>query len=157
MNQPVKLLVAIVLSLPALGCERSLETGVVTGVITKDGKPLSGVMVYYLPDPEKQTEGKHSTAITDDQGRYQLTYYGESRLQGAVVGWHRVTLEDMAPQNFRGKGAPPPSRVPEALSEAWQTPLAYEIKPGEQEINIDVAQVRAQPRNLYMKRSKDKR
>lgn len=157
MNKPIKLFCAVVLSLPLLGCGPSVETGVVTGVVTKDGEPLSGVMVYYMPDPEMQTKGAHSTAITDDQGRYQLTYYGDTSVPGAVVGWHRVTLEDMAPQNFRGKGAPPPSRVPKALSEAWQTPLAYEIQTGEQEINIDVAQVGMQPKNLYMKRSKPKR
>ncbi len=126
--------------LTLVGCNSSVETGVVTGVVTKSGKPLEQVMVYFMPDPEKETKGAHSTAITDDQGRYELMYYGENHGPGAAIGWHRVTLEDMIPENFRGAGAPPRSRVPEKMSKPWQTPLNFEVKAGEQEIPIDVGQ-----------------
>ena len=120
------------------GCGPSIETGVVTGVVTKGNKPLDQVMVYFMPDPEKGTQGKHSTAVTDDQGRYSLRYYSDPPVDGAVIGMHRVTLEDIVPENYRGPNRPPKSRVPERMSKPWQTPLLYEVKPGLQEINIEV-------------------
>lgn len=126
---------------PALllvGCGDGVETAPVAGIVTRSGEPLDQVMVYFMPDPEQGGQGAYSSAITDDQGRYELTYNGDPRGPGAAVGSHRVTLEDMKPENHRGPGPPPESRVPQAMTETWQTPLKYEVEPGEQEINIDV-------------------
>ncbi len=140
-NQMKNLSASLSLALLAMlmaGCGPGIETGVVTGVVTKGSKPLDQVMVYFMPDPEKGTPGKHSTAVTDDQGRYSLRYYSDPPIDGAVVGMHRVTLEDIVPENYRGPDRPPKSRVPERMSKPWQTPLLYEVKPGLQEINIEV-------------------
>lgn len=120
------------------GCSSSIKKGEVSGVITQGDEPLDSVMVYFMPDPEQQTAGNASWAITDEEGRYVLEYQGEEGGSGAAVGWHRVTIEDLVPENFRGRGAPPRPRVTPAMMDPSKTPFRYEVVEGEQTIDIDV-------------------
>lgn len=61
------------------------ELGQVSGTVTLDGQPLSGIAVVFTPD-----DGRPSRAKTDSEGKYQLTYVG--RTQGAKLGHHRVEI-----------------------------------------------------------------
>lgn len=130
----------IVLSgLFCVGCGSSLEKGKVSGVITRGDEPLDSVMVYFMPDPDAGTEGSASWAITDDSGRYVLEYQGKEGGEGAVIGRHRVTFEDLVPENFRGQGEPPKPRVSPQLMNPATTPFRYEVTSGEQTIDIDIS------------------
>jgi len=121
-----------------VGCNSGVELGTVTGTVTVGGEPADSILVNFMPDPDTQTPGAMSTAITDEQGRYQLTYEGEDRPKGAAVGTHRVIVNDLIPENFRGQGRPPASRVKPEWMLAGKTPFRFEVKSGDQEIDISL-------------------
>lgn len=122
----------------AVGCGDTTSLAPVSGVITKDGEPLDNTMVYFMPDPEKGNDGSMSRAITNNEGRYSLIFMGDGTTPGAVVGWHCVTLEDLASENFRGAGRPPEPRVGGAYMNPSDTPLKVEVIEGEQTIDLEV-------------------
>ncbi|MEM9644920.1 MAG: hypothetical protein AAF989_07990 [Planctomycetota bacterium] len=124
----------------AVGCGNETELASVTGTVTFNGEPADSILVNFMPDPEKQTEGGMSSAITDDEGRFELSYQGEGKGKGAAVGFHRVVVNDLVPENFRGAGAPPESRVAPDLMSASRTRLRLEVKPGEQQFEIELVE-----------------
>lgn len=69
------------------GCSQSdqPELGKVTGTITLDGKPLSGVAVVYQPE-----SGRPARGMTDAEGKYELTYIRQTK--GTKVGPNRVEI-----------------------------------------------------------------
>jgi hypothetical protein len=72
------------------------ELGQVTGTITLDGKPLSGIAVVFQPD-----SGRPARGMTDAEGKYELTYIRQTK--GTKVGPNRVEIapsEDGAPEEF---------------------------------------------------------
>lgn len=121
----------------SVGCGKQVELSPVSGVVTDGDKPLNEVMIYFMPDPG--TPGGMSRAITDEQGRFTLTYTGDEGGTGAVVGLHVVTMEDLASENFRGSGPPPTPRIPPAMMQVGGTPLKFEIGEGDQTIEIDIS------------------
>ena len=125
-------LCAIVLILT--GCEKPPQLGRVTGTVTMNGKPLDEVRVLFLPDPESENEGAHSVCITDKDGKYDLIYSKDAEIHGAIVGWHRGVVEDIAAENSRDR--PRAIRVPPAYSSSAQTPLRFEVQPEDQTIDI---------------------
>ena len=77
-----------VLLLSLSGCGGSgdqPELGQVSGTITLDDKPLSGVAVVFQPD-----DGRPARGTTDAEGKYELTYIRETR--GTKVGHNRVEI-----------------------------------------------------------------
>ena len=68
------------------------ETAPVRGVVTLDGKPLTGASVNFVP-----AAGRSSAGMTDDDGRYELSYTG--RIKGAMLGSHRVMLSKRVPDS----------------------------------------------------------
>lgn len=132
--------------------------GVVDGVVTLDGKPLSDVEVVFMPDSAKGTSGRRSVARTDKEGRYHLLDDGGK--DGAIVGSHRVIVNDVllsksgsapvvvGPDDAKGgvigmKGPPPSvaeqrkSRFPDDYSNILSTPLKdIEVKSGTQTIDL---------------------
>ncbi|TWU66337.1 MULTISPECIES: hypothetical protein [Crateriforma] len=121
-----------------VGCDSGIELGQVTGTVTKDGEPAPEIWINFMPDPDEGTEGAISSAITDEDGRYELQYQGETKEPGAAVGSHRVVVNDLVPENFRGQGRPPKSRVRPEMMHAGDTPFRFEVKPGQQQIDIDL-------------------
>ena len=145
MTTSAKASIVLVLSLPGLilaGCsgEPQPKFGQVTGTVRVKGEPTSRLMVRFLPEP---TEGKETpasaSAITDESGRYELRYYFKGQEgPGAVVGRNRVVVEDT-----RASGIPQGQpRPPELFSPDYgglsATPLRFEVKPGEQTIDLEL-------------------
>jgi hypothetical protein len=121
------------------GCAQKTPLGEVQGTVRLDDRPLEGVLVVFLPDSAKGTEGPRSTAATDADGQYRLRC--EDLRDGAVIGWHRVVVEDMAvydePRDEDTMPARPVrSRVPHVYTNPADSPLAAEVKPGEQTIDL---------------------
>lgn len=119
--------------LAAGGCARQPALGQVSGtVLGSDHGPLEGVLVTFLPDPAAATHGLPACGVTDDSGRYQLTYGGSAEPAGVVVGWHKVVITDFAAENRRDERrarrprVPPPYRLPST------TPLEVPVRPGQQ-------------------------
>ena len=70
------------------------ELGQVTGTITLDGKPLSGIAVVFQPE-----SGRPARGMTDAEGKYELTYIRQTK--GTKVGPNRVEIapsEDGEPE-----------------------------------------------------------
>ena len=70
----------------------------VSGQVTYDGQPLSGVHLSFQPVAKDQSGfGPGSFGRTDEAGRFELrTVYPDA--PGAVVGEHRVTISYEDPQ-----------------------------------------------------------
>jgi hypothetical protein len=141
----VPTLVALVVLGTATGCSSRIAVAEVDGALKIGAKPLSRVRVMFMPDPEKGTLGPISSAVTDDQGHFQLVC-ADQRL-GAVVGWHRVVITDLNVRLFKAGGGGQddddtkgllkqkvqPSRVLDKYTTAAQTPLIVEVKADKQE------------------------
>ena len=119
-----------------VGCEKPPEFGLVSGTATLNGTPLDEVRVMFLPDPLAGNQGAHSECITDDEGKYALIYSQDAQTQGALVGWHRVVVEDTAAENSRDRYRP--IRIHESFSSSAHTPLKYEVTPGQQTIDLEL-------------------
>ena len=87
------------------------ELGQVTGTITLDGKPLSGIAVVFQP-----VSGRPATGMTDAEGKYELTYIRQTK--GTKVGPNRVEIapsedgeaEESENADDESQSAPKPSK-----------------------------------------------
>ena len=108
------------------------ELGLVTGTVTLDGNPLSGVAVTFVPD-----EGRPAMGKTDDAGKYELTYIRDT--PGCKVGHNKVQIgnteesEDEAEQEGDDYVQKPTKSGPATIPARYntQTELQAEVKPGE--------------------------
>lgn len=127
--------------LTVTGCTSSPPRGEVEGVVRSGGKPLANVLVTFLPDADQGGQGRRSSGKTDAEGRYRLQ--GEDGKPGAVVGRHRVVIEDLAiyaaPRSSDGTLlAKPPIRFASEMTDPLRTPLRREVKEGPQTIDLDL-------------------
>ena len=104
----------------AAGCQPAARVAPVSGRVTLDGKPLSGVHVSFEPIAREGSleAGGGSYAITDADGKYTLLLVDGER-PGAVVGKHRVafTARSQVPDDIDLPVRPPPSvTVPDRFS-----------------------------------------
>jgi hypothetical protein len=126
-----------------LGCRQQVPVVAVTGTVRIDGQPAANVLVTFLPDPEKGTKGPRSAAATDAEGRYRLR--SDEQRDGAVPGWHRVIVEDLAQYAMRREEKTPRpagpfrSRVPAAYHDPRQTPLCVEVRQDAPTHDLDLA------------------
>lgn len=135
-----------------LGCGQNAPPATVEGTLRINGKPLDNCLIAFLPEPGQEVTGPHSTGLTDERGYYRL-HLNDQR-EGASVGWHRVTVQDLlvstgvrrqdhgAVDRKMDETMPPPpirrSRVPAAYNAPEETPLREEVKPGQQAIDLDI-------------------
>jgi hypothetical protein len=118
------------------GCGGGAPRGEVDGTVKANGKPLANVVVAFVPDPDRGTKGDRAAATTDADGRYRLR-------GGAVVGWHRVVVEDLAvyqaPRDPDGTvKTKPPVRFAARYADPLQTPLRKQVEAGSQVIDLDL-------------------
>jgi hypothetical protein len=145
--------VGLALALAAgLGCRPQAPPATVEGILRLGGQPLDNCLVTFFPESGQVTAWACSTGLTDGQGRFRLR--GNEQQDGAAVGWHRVTIQDMAvfqgtPRRDHGtvdqdateeKPSSPVrrSRVPAVFLTLTETPLSREVKPGHQVIELDI-------------------
>lgn len=129
---------AFALAFAAAGCSSGPEFGQVTGQVTVKGKPAAKVRVEFHPDAVAGTSGPSSTAETDADGRYTLTYPKDSGAgTGAVVGKHRVVLNDLRLAESE-TGAGIGVRFGPEYGAIGTTPVAKEVRPGDQKIDIEI-------------------
>jgi hypothetical protein len=130
------------LSLLAAGCRKEPmpDFGHVKGVLKAKGKPLKGMIVTFLPDPGQGNNWAiNASATTDEQGAYELGYgYKGVTGKGAAVGWNIVTVLDTRYASIPQGGKLPPRLFSIDYGEPSRTPLKIEVKPGENEFNLDV-------------------
>lgn len=94
-----------------------------TGTVTMDGKPLSGVIVVFKPDV-----GRAGSGTTDANGKYELIYrYG---VKGTKVGMNTISFE--WPTGYTGGGPAIPARY------GTHTELREEVSPGMNPIDFEL-------------------
>ena len=107
----------------------------VGGIVTLDGKPLSGVVVEFIPTGS--THGNGASGRTDKAGRYELTAARWGK--GAPVGEYRVVLVKLAMPDGSdfpiGSGLTPVNAharqvLPAKYSEPTQTVLRATVRDG---------------------------
>lgn len=107
------------------------ELGQVTGTVTLDGKPLSGVAVVFQPE-----SGRPARGMTDAEGRYELTYIRETK--GAKVGPNRVEIapsEDGEGEEVADSGEETTSAPARPKSGKPTIPARYNVR---SELTVDV-------------------
>jgi hypothetical protein len=154
----ITLMLLGVLAIPSVGCQGKPPFAAVEGTVTKEGKPLAGVIVDFYPDPGDR--GPRSTSEpTDESGHYRLRSTGGGG-DGAVPGPHRVCItevrirgnklfermvkraankeiQEKAVKQLQVEGSSSP-RVPRSYSSPYETPLRVEVRPGSQAADLEV-------------------
>ncbi len=115
------------------GCGESADhpdLGRVTGVVTLDGAPLPGAVVGFQP-----VQGRPSSGLTDNEGRYTLLYTADA--QGAIIGTHTVSIstERYADQPD-GSSQLVPEKIPAKYNK--KTTLTQEVKAGSNQFNFEL-------------------
>jgi len=134
--------IVLLLTMAPAGCRHHAAVAEVEGTVRIEGRPLENVLVVFLPDPSGGTTGPASKGVTDAAGRYRLRC--EDQRDGAVIGCHRIVLEDLAVYTApRDEGAATASaggvsRVPRTYRSAAETPLRAEISPSGGTHDIDI-------------------
>jgi hypothetical protein len=130
-------IIYICVAIGTAGCGKSgpkIEFGKVQGSVLVNGHPQPNVQVQFTPDPEKGNGlPAYAGAVSDDKGNYSLRYsYMNKTGDGAPVGWNRVSLIDMSAKNAKA------SAIPANYGNAATSPLLFEVKAGENTINLTV-------------------
>lgn len=114
------------LCLLALGCNQHgsdmPELGIVSGIVTWNGKPMTGVSVYFKP-----AVGRPSIGKADEQGRYTAMYLMDT--EGVKIGTNKVWLE----WGIDETGPPIPPKF------GQQSTMTLEVKAGANQFDIQVA------------------
>ena len=90
-----RLSLVTLLAFPMAGCGSGMKEFPlvdVSGLVTCNGKPVPKAMVYFEPvkTGESAQIGKQGFALTDEEGRFVVSTYGEQ--DGAVVGKHLIRV-----------------------------------------------------------------
>lgn len=87
----IRAIFVLVVTCFLVGCSDS-EYPAVSGKVTYDGKPVSGVRLVFTPVATGSLDpGPYSTAVTDQSG--QFTLETRDKKLGAVAGLHRVGFD----------------------------------------------------------------
>ncbi len=137
----------VLLILASIGCsgsDNSVPTADVAGIVTKDGKPLAGVEVFF------STENFEGYGKTDQNGKYRL-------INGAAVGTNKIFMKKfnagpgvagkgidmsipgmdekqaaamMAAESAKQGGKADPSMIPPEYSDPKTTKLSFPVPEG---------------------------
>ncbi len=123
------------------GCGQSIELGQVEGKVTAKGQPLANALVTFIPEVNGEAGRVRSMGMTDAEGCYRLQT--EKQQPGAVVGKHRVTVEDMAiysvPRSEDGTVLEhPPVRFAASFSNPLKTELVHAVAAGSQTVDLQL-------------------
>lgn len=128
---------AIVL-LALVGCNTGPAVVPVNGVVTRGGQPVRNATLSFYPGEM----GRMSTAITDEQGRFELKY--QKGTKGAAVGKHKVVVkfrprspqEEMDVSEGKLKLHPDQDIIEQKYGKLESTPLTVEITRAEENLQI---------------------
>jgi len=107
------------------GCSDGPKFAKVSGIVTLDGKPYAKAVITFQPlgGPNNPNPGRGSSAVTDENGRYELT---SDENGGAVIGKHLVRIATVGdnmsvadPNTGSADGAPPPGKQFDPIPAEW--------------------------------------
>lgn len=135
------LIVLFIMSGLLTGCGRKEPKLVpISGIVKINGMPASNIAVRFMPDGQKGSHGPSSMGITDEQGKFTLQC--DNGKAGGVVGWHRVTLDDLSVDRpAQGQPQKNPPRIDGTLALPNQG-IEIEVKNSNEEIVLAVPGVK---------------
>lgn len=130
------------LGLLCSGCQSDVTLVPVRGTVLLDGEPLADVLVTFIPDSAHGGRPIRSMGISDHQGEFQLR--AETQAPGAVVGEHRVMLEDLsilnAPRSEDGTVMKlPPVRFPNRYANPLSSKLRVTVNQSHPTILLELS------------------
>lgn len=119
------------------GCAPSkLETQLINGTVSFDGKPISNAKITFFP---KSEGGMIAAAASDEQGRFIVnSLYGEPG-KGAVAGDYTVTVSWLEVHENEGTGEIRSRELlPLLYTNAETTPLEASIQKGKNTVTLEL-------------------
>ena len=151
MMHPSLQVASLALLVSLLGCSGSKgpATAKVSGVVKYNGAPVDGATIVFSP----VAGGRPATAVSDSQGHYDLSTYGDK--DGAVPGDYKVTVEKSKTEGeapnltyeqineMQMRGEPIPGQVtknllPEKYISPATTELTVNVKSGTNDVPLDL-------------------
>ena len=115
----------ILLLLPvSCGCSNGYQAAPVSGRVEVDHHPLAHAIVTFTPFGGKNLPS--SSAVTDNEGKFELTVNDSSKASGAVIGEHTVSIR-LDPRNVDKKEAIKHQRQLEILPSIYNTESALKF------------------------------
>ncbi|MEM7313651.1 MAG: hypothetical protein AAF497_10920, partial [Planctomycetota bacterium] len=133
-KRPTALLFPVSLCLTFIliaGCDDGPAVAPVTGTVTRDGKPVVGVMIEFQPET-----GAPSYAFTGPDGSYEMQYQVDRK--GALLGKHRISVT--TPNEMTDPETGDTIRVRETIPRAYneETTLEYTVEKGRNDFDIEI-------------------
>jgi hypothetical protein len=100
------------------------DLGNVQGTVSLDGKPFVGAIIVFTPE-----EGRQSTGLTDENGKYELEYLHHSK--GAVLGRHTIGFAGPTDETL----AVP---IPAKYAYGTETGIQEEVKAGDNTLDFSL-------------------
>lgn len=130
------------LLLVGTACGERPETSAVSGQLLQDGKPLANILVTFIPERTGEEAPIRSMAMTDSEGKFQLRT--ETRIEGALLGSHRVILEDLeilhAPRSENGTVTEmPAARFHDRYKSIASSPLKADVAVGANQLKLEIS------------------
>jgi hypothetical protein len=131
-----RMLMLATLALLSAGCGSEFPTARVSGRVTLNGKPVDQVEVMFSPIAAegKINSGVGSYGVTDADGRYTLLLIGTKDTKGAVIGKHKVRIDNHSPpgdsSDDRPQKRPKPAVLIPAKYHALNSILEFEVTSG---------------------------
>jgi hypothetical protein len=125
---------AVVLYVAALsGCggkPSGPATVAATGTVTYNGSPLEGASVVFYPNSGDDDQRLTSQAITDQEGRFQLTTHvgGGKFKPGVVPGPYAVAISKLDTAAVKTTLAPPKNLLPKKYSDPKTSQFKADVK-----------------------------
>ncbi|WP_437231107.1 carboxypeptidase regulatory-like domain-containing protein [Planctomicrobium sp. SH661] len=125
-------LLAVLPLLSGCGSASGPSIAPVRGVVTLDGKPVSGAIVEFQPEA-----GRPSVSVTRPDGAYEMQY--AVKVPGAVLGPHTVTIRNPAVQS-RGENEETTPSMTLPLPDRFhsESEMEVEVKPNSNVFNFEL-------------------
>ena len=127
---PLSSILAVCVCLLVAGCGPDGALAPVQGKVFYQGKPLPRGTIVFTPDANRGCTGPLASAEIQPDGSFALH---TDKAEGAIPGWHRVTVLAVEPPPKDGSGfrfVVPRSLLPEKYRDPIQSGLACEVQPG---------------------------
>ena len=104
----------------------------VTGVVKYQGKAVAGAVVTLIPQNSKFPKSVRPTAITEDDGTFEVGTY--SQADGAPAGTYKVLIVHFTVVGDADNPIPGPNDLPEKYSKIEETDIKVTIDDEETEL-----------------------
>jgi len=106
----------VLMLLAPIGCGSStgLDLASVRGTVKFQGQPVRNGMIVFEPDVTKNSRGPSGMGPIGKEGDFIIST--SSGGDGAIVGFHRVSITGLEPEPIAAGAEPPPSAEKDAIS-----------------------------------------